>query len=137
MGPQFFIIASILGWGVGSFLYKGANATIHPIMVSSIALMMYVVLMPFLWVFVKFDHTITTGGLIYTLVGSLCMCIGTLGFSYALRSGGSAGQTTILCALYPALTLTLSMIFMKEDLTIKKGIGIVLALVSFAILSLK
>jgi uncharacterized membrane protein len=137
MGPSFFIIASILGWGVGSFFYKFANSALHPIMVSSIALVMYVVLMPFLWLFVKFDHTITVSGVLYTLVGSLCLCVGTLGFSYALRSGGSAGTTTILCALYPALTLILSMTFLGEALTVKKGIGIVLALVSFAILSLK
>jgi drug/metabolite transporter (DMT)-like permease len=137
MSPDFFIIASIFGWGFGSFFYKYANTTLHPIMVSSIALGMYIVLMPFLWVFVKFDHVITTAGIVYTLIGSLFMCIGTLGFSYALRSGGAVGQTTILCALYPALTLTLSMVFLKEDLTVKKGIGIVLALVSFAILSLK
>ena len=137
MSPQFFIIASILGWGFGSFFYKFANTTLHPIMVSSIALGMYVVLMPLLWAFVKFDHVITTAGIIYTLVGSLFMCIGTLGFSYALRSGGAVGQTTILCALYPALTLTLSMFFLKEELTVKKGIGIVLALVSFIILSFK
>jgi drug/metabolite transporter (DMT)-like permease len=137
MRPEFFIIASILGWGVGSFFYKFANQILHPIMVSSVALCLYAVLLPVVWITTKFDHTITTGGVIYTVVGSLFMCVGTLGFSYALRSGAPVGQTTILCALYPALTLTLSMIFLGEILTIKKGIGIILALISFALLSIK
>jgi len=138
MRPELYIMASILGWGVGSFLYKGAtNSGVHPIMVSSLALCLYIVLMPMIWIFVKFDHAVTLGGVLYTLAGSLFMCIGTLGFSYALRSGGAVGQTTILCALYPALTLVLSMIFLGESLTIKKGIGVLLALTSFVLLALK
>jgi drug/metabolite transporter (DMT)-like permease len=137
MRPEFFIIASIFGWGVGSFFYKFANAAIHPVLVNSIALCLYIVLLPLMWIFIKFDHTITISGIAYTLAGALCMCIGTLGFSYALRSGAAVGQTTILCALYPALTLSLSMMFLGEVLTIKKGIGIMLALISFALLSIK
>jgi transporter family protein len=137
MRPEFFIAASIFGWGIGSFLYKLANNTLHPLMVSSIGLCLYIVLMPCIWLTVKFDHSVTLGGVLYTLAGSLAMCIGTLGFSYALRSGGAVGQTTILTALYPALTLVLSMIFLGESLTIKTGIGIVLALTSFVLLSIK
>ena len=138
MGPLVFIIASILGWGVGSFLYKGAtNSNVHPVMISSIALIFYIVLMPLMWMFIKFDSSITAIGLAYTLAGSLCMCIGTLGFSYALQSGAPVGQTTFLIALYPTLTLMLSMIFLGETLNIRKIIGMCLALISFMILSLK
>src|ERR1700734_2861708 len=114
MPPAFYIIASILGWGAGSFLYKLASNTLAPIMISTIALLLYIVLMPFIWFFVRFDHSVTWSGVGYALAGSLGMCIGTLGFSYALKAGGSAGATTILCSLYPALTLALSMIFLKE-----------------------
>ena len=137
MTSQIFIIITILGWGIGSFLYKFANNLLAPIMISTIALILYVILLPILWIFVKFDHTINTAGIIYTVAGSLCMCIATLGFSYALKSGGEVGSTTILCALYPALTLILSMMFLGEQLTIKKGIGIALALISFSLLSIK
>jgi uncharacterized membrane protein len=137
MRPEFFIIASILGWGFGSFFYKFANNTVHPIMVSTIALILYIVLMPLMWLTVKFDHAVTTVGVIYTLIGSLFMCIGTLGFSYALRSGAAVGQVTIMAALYPALTMTLSMLFLGEQLTIKKGIGVALAIISFITLASK
>jgi transporter family protein len=137
MRSEFYIVASILGWGVGTFLYKFANKEIHPIMVSSIALCLYIVLIPFLWIFVKFDHALTPSGAAYTIAGSLFMCIGTLGFSYALRNGGSVGQVSVMTSMYPALTLLLSMIFLGEPMTIKKGIGIALALVSVAMLSIK
>lgn len=137
MRPEFFIIASICGWGFGSFFYKFANNSLHPIMVSTIALCFYSILLPGMWLFVKFDHTININGVLFALIGSLCMCIGTLGFSYALRSGGAAGMTTIMCALYPALTLTLSMLFLGESFSLRKGVGVFFALISFAILSLK
>jgi len=137
MRPELYIIASIFGWGVGSFLYKYANDSMHPIVVSTVSLGLYLILTPLLWIFMKFDHAISWSGVLYTTGASLFMCIGTLGFSYALRSGGAVGQTTILTALYPALTLLLSMIFTGESVTIKKGIGIALALVSFILLGFK
>lgn len=137
MKTEFFIFATILGWGLGSFLMKPATNYAHPIMISSISLCLYIILLPMMWLFIKFDHHITFTGVSYTLAAALCMCVGTLGFSYALRSGGSVGQTTILTALYPALTLMLSVIFLGENMTAKKGIGVVLALVSFILLGVK
>ena len=135
MKTELFILTSILGWGVGSFLYKLAtNSNAHPLMISTIALCMYVVLMPLLWIFVKFDRAISLNGVLYTLAGSLFMCIGTLGFSYALRSGGEAGRTSIITSMYPALTLLLSVIFLHEGLSVKKIIGCVCALCSIALL---
>jgi len=137
MSTQYLIIASILGWGVGSFLFKIANTEIHPLMVSSISLGVYSLLVPLIWFFMKFDHTITSTGIFVTILGSLFMCIGTMGFSYACRAGGAAGQVTILTALYPAVTLLLSMYFLKEEVNFKQGIGIAFALVGFLLMSRK
>jgi drug/metabolite transporter (DMT)-like permease len=72
-----------------------------------------------------------------TILGSLFMCVGSLGFAYALRNGGEVGLTTTLCALYPALTLLLSFFFLGEQMSIRKGFGMVLAMVSIYILSQK
>lgn len=135
MKTNIFVILSILGWGIGSFLYKIANQNLHPIMVSTIAICLYTILLPCIWAFVKFDHTINTIGIMYALAGSLCMCIATVSFSYALRNGGQAGRITFATALYPALTLILSMLFLHETLDIKKGVGILLAVGSFLMLS--
>src|SRR5271163_1934216 len=98
MKSNLFVILSIFGWGIGSFLYKLANNSLHPVMVSTIAMCLYAVLLPLVWVFLKFDHTVNTAGLIYALTGSLCLCVATLGYSYALRLGGPVGQITFLTA---------------------------------------
>jgi bacterial/archaeal transporter family protein len=137
MKTEFFVVLSIIGWGTGSFLYKLANNSLHPVMVSTIAMCLYTCLLPMIWIFFKFDHTINLHGVIYALVGSLFMCVATLGFSYALRSGGEVGRVTFMTALYPSLTLILSMIFLHESISVKKGTGIVLALASFLLLSIK
>lgn len=135
MPYQFFIFFSIMGWGFGSFFYKIANSNIHPVMVSTVSMGLYIVLLPLMWTVMKFDHHISLAGVLYSLAGAAFMCIATLSFSYALHNGGPAGRITILTALYPVLTLILSMIFLGETLTIKKSIGIICALVSFIILA--
>lgn len=136
MSAQYLVILSIIGWGVGSLFYKQANDNIHPLMVSTIVTLTYVVLTPLAYLFVKFPHTVNTPGVLFSIGGGLCMCVGSLGYFYALRTG-NAGSTTILVSLYPALTLLLSSIFLKESIGMKQGVGMVLALVSFVLMSLK
>lgn len=138
MSSQFwFILIAIVGWGIGSYLSKISNSEMQPLVVSAVSMAVYLIVLPLAIVVVKPNLTITPLGVWVTIAGSLFMCVGSLGFSYALRNGGSAGQTTILCALYPALTLALSMAFMKETVGLKQGIGIGLALISFILLNLK
>ena len=109
----------------------------HPLVVSTISMIVYIIVLPIALVAVKPNLAVTSLGIWVTIIGSICMCAGSLGFAYALRNGGAAGQTTILCALYPALTLVLSMTFMQETINLKQGMGVVLALVSFYLLNLK
>jgi len=136
MSPQWLILISIVGWGIGSLFYKIANDNIHPLMVSTIVTAVYILLTPLPFIFLKFNTAINSTGVLYSVLGGLCMCAGSLGYFYALRSG-SAGTVTVLTSLYPALTLLLSFAFLKEHFGIKQGIGIVLALASFALLSMK
>lgn len=129
-------LISILGWGIGSIFYKLANNSIHPVMVSIFVTALYVILDPLALVIFKVDYTVNTAGVIYSLLGGFTMCLGSLAFFYALQKG-AAGEVTVLTSLYPALTLILSMLFMKEEMSWRKGIGIGFALISVFILSKK
>lgn len=131
---QYLVLASIFGWGIGSLFYKLATNNTHPIMVSAIVASVSLVVMPLAFIFVKFPKEINGAGILYAVLGALCMDIGTLAYFYALKRS-EAGLTTTITALYPALTLILSMIFLHEGITIKKAIGIGLALISFIILN--
>jgi uncharacterized membrane protein len=136
MSSQYLILISIIGWGVGSLFYKVANDNVHPIMVSTIVTLVYIVLTPIPFFFMNFDKTVNTTGLVFSILGGLAMCAGSMGYFYALKGGG-AGEVTTVTALYPALTMLLSCLFMGEGITIKKGIGVALALASVLLLSQK
>jgi transporter family protein len=123
-----------VGWGVGSLFYKAANSSIHPIMVSTIVTLVYMVITPLPFLFMNFDKSVNTTGIWTSIVGGLLMCAGSMGYFYALRNG-EAGEITTITALYPALTLLLSCLFMGETMSIKKGVGVALACASFYILS--
>jgi bacterial/archaeal transporter family protein len=137
MKTQYFVLMSILGWGIGSFLYKFATNSMHPITIAIFSLLTYATIIPFAFIAMKVDMSINFQGIIFTILSSLFLCCGTLGFSFALKSGGAAGEITSLTALYPALTLTLSCIFIGESLSVRKIIGIGLALLSVIILGAK
>lgn len=136
MSNQYLILVSIVGWGVGSLFYKISNNSIHPIMVSAIVTATFLTLTPIIFLTIPFDKTVTTTGALATIAGGILMGAGSIAYYYALRHG-DAGQTTTVTALYPVLTLILSCIFMGEDISIRKAIGIVLACASFYFLSWK
>ncbi len=136
MSVMQLVLVSIIGWGIGSLFYKGANDNLHPIMVSSLVTLLYMVLLPLSLPFIKVDFSVNTKGILYSLAGGFCMCIGSLAYFYALKRGG-AGEITTLTALYPALTLLLSVLFLREEINFRKIIGVALALVSVFILSSK
>lgn len=116
--------------------YKVANDNIHPIMVSTIVTAVYIVLTPIPFFFMNFDKSVNATGFWFSVLGGLAMCAGSMGYFYALRGGG-AGEVTTVTALYPALTMLLSCLFMGEGMSIKKGIGVALALCSVLLLSHK
>lgn len=105
-------------------------------MVSATITCLFITLTPLMFIFLKFDKTINTVGVITALLGGAFMCVGTMSYFFALR-GNHAGITTALTALYPGLTLILSMIFLGEQLNTKQVIGLCLALASFVLMSMK
>ena len=136
MSYVLLIIIAILGWGVSSFFYTVANQNIHPIMVSTIVAGVYVVITPLAFLFLKFDHQVNLIGVGFAVLGAICAAAGSLGYFYLLRTG-SGGLITALTALYPALTLGLTAIFLRETINPKQAVGMGLALVSFVLLNLK
>ena len=134
MPTIYLILFSILGWGGGSVFYKLANNNVAPLMVTAIVTSVYVLLTPLTFLFIKFDHTINFAGVMYSILGAACMCVGSLGYFYALKAGGAAGETTLMTSMYPVLTLILSSIFLHESLSITKIIGSIFAILGLVFL---
>lgn len=128
MGYTLLVCLTILGWGTGAFLCKIATNNISPMMMSVIMTLLYVALMPFTFWFVKFDKSLNAPGLIFAVLGGAAMALGSMTYFYALQKG-DAGATTILCAIYPSLTLLLSGVFLGEGITWKKVLGFVIVMI--------
>lgn len=131
------MILAILGWGVGCFFYKIAgNHGLQPFMISAIATLVYMIETPLPFLFLKFDRSWNWLGVACVAAGALCMTVGSLGYFFALKKG-DAGVITAVTAIYPAVTLALSLLFLGEGFTIRKGIGIGLAILSMFIIGWK
>jgi bacterial/archaeal transporter family protein len=131
---EWLILISILGSGIGNFLYKYATNSMQPLVVAGFSLLVYLVLLPIGFLITKPEITISLAGVCYTVVSAICLCAGTLGIAFALRAGEPVGKVVALTSVYPAITLLLSCLFLGEPITIKKVIGIVLAIVAVGIL---
>lgn len=136
MSTPYLIVITIVVWGVGSLFYKVANDNMHPIMVSTVVTGVYFIITPITFFLYKFPKDINATGVGFSVMGGLLMAVGSIAYFYALKKGG-AGEVTTITALYPALTLLLSMFFMKETINLKQGIGMIFALISFVLLGLK
>lgn len=136
MPTLYLITISIIGWGVGYIFYKIANNNIHPIMVSLITTITYIIFTPIIFFSLSFDKKINIIGVISTIVGAILLGIGSMAYYYAIKTE-NVGVVTATTALYPVVTLILSCLFMGEEMTVRKTIGILLACVSFYFLSWK
>lgn len=128
MSYVWLVILTILGWGLGAVFCKVATNNLSPMMLAVITTAMYVIMMPPLFYFVKFDKSVNGVGLAFALLGALAMALGSVAYFFALQRG-AAGNTTILAATYPALTLLLSGLFLGEGITYNKVIGFATVLV--------
>lgn len=123
----------ILAWGLGSVFYKVANTHMAPLQVAVVSTCVYVVTTSLYYFSSKTDLTWTASGITYSILGAVAMGIGSLAYFYLLQKG-HAGEVTVLAALYPAITLILSCIFLQEGISPKKVCGLCLALVSVYLL---
>lgn len=123
----------IIGWGSGSLFYSLANNKIHPILMSTIATAVYVIVAPLYFFIFKVEYNWNAVGIIYSIIGALLMSIGTTAYCYLLQRG-AAGEVTTLAALYPAVTVLLSVLFLGEQFTLKRAFGMCLALLCIYII---
>lgn len=67
-------------------------------------------------------------GIIYSVLYGITGVMATGFFILAIRQG-SATLVTAITAIYPAITMLLAIIVLQESLTLKQGLGLLLAIV--------
>ncbi len=121
-------------WGIWAFLPKLATKYLDPksLVIFQAVGGTIVVLGVLCWV--KFSPVIHTKGIIIAILAGLAGGLGGIFFFYALAKG-KASVVVTMTALYPLIAIILSFIILKEPVTLKQGIGIILALAAMVLLA--
>jgi transporter family protein len=133
-------IAIILGllvavfYGVGTFFAKivcEKNPLFQWIVVNIVGIILCLIIL------IKYKNIIITEQKIlsYAIISAILVVIGSLLLYYALYKG-KASIVVPLSSVGPAITVALSIVFLKESLTISQMIGIVFIIVGIILLSI-
>jgi len=79
--------------------------------------------------------SIGSPGFNYALAAGIMMAVGTIALYLALH-GGNAIVVIPLTSLYPVVTIVLSYFILHEEISLVKGLGIILALVALVLIAL-
>lgn len=129
-----YALLTVLMWGVWGVFSKMASAHSKPRQVlifqsaGVIAFTLVVLLLE------RFRVEWSTPGFTWSFLAGFFTFIGFLTFFAALEQG-KASTVVTLSALYPVVTILLSVIFLHEKISLKEGVGIVFALIACALLS--
>lgn len=135
--PRWLLFAAVaLGlWGVWGFSYKLAGQYMPYRQVMFVALITTVAVDIVVMWYLGAPQDAPVNGIVYALVGGFAGAAGSLAFLFAIEHG-KASVVTPLTALYPAVTIALAIMILREPLTVKQGIGIVFALLASLLFAL-
>ncbi|MBI5057330.1 MAG: EamA family transporter [Nitrospirae bacterium] len=126
---------SLLFWGLWGFFQKLATSYISPRNVYVFAALGTLIIVFFTLLSMNFKMEMHGKGTAYAVLAGLTGAIGGLFFVHSVGRG-KASIVITLTALYPVVTILLSFIILKEEITLRQGIGVLLALISMALLSM-
>jgi transporter family protein len=130
-----FSLAAMACWGAWGIFGKLASAQINAKLLVLVSISTSFLLLWILFLSTGFEVERNARGLGYAVLAGVAGSIGSIFFYLALRQG-KASVVVPLTALYPLITVALSVLFLKEELSAVKILGIVLALAASILLSL-
>jgi len=137
MNLSFFLaLGVIVFWGLWGFFSKLAVQKIGLQMAIFSYIMSLVIMIPYLLLTNQLlPFKTDTGGIIYAVLAGTSVGIASV-FIYTLLGIRPVGITIAITALYPIVTIILSMIFLKETLTLQQTAGLILAMAALVLLNL-
>lgn len=129
-----YAILSLLLWGAFGFLGKVGADRISP---SEMQFFFTIGVLPVAFLCahrLKFKIASSKRGVAYSILTGIVSALGSLAFFAAMKSG----QASIIApatSLYPALTVVLAVLFLKERLNKVQMLGFLMAMLSIVILS--
>ncbi len=134
--PTWFIPAllALLLWGVWGFFQKLATNHMPVRSVFLVSALGALVVIVAVLTTSKFSFVLSADGVLFAVIAGVCSSLGGLLFLAAVGRG-EASVVITFTALYPVITVILSFSLLREAITLKQGMGIVLALLSMVLLA--
>lgn len=129
-----YTFLALITWGLWGFFPKLANMylTSKDILVWEV---IGAILIGFLVLYnLEFKPSFNIKGFIFSVLTGICGTLGMLFFLMAIKDGKISIVVT-MTALYPIITIILSYLILKEPVSIKQCIGIVLAILSMVLMT--
>jgi bacterial/archaeal transporter family protein len=118
-------------WGVFSKLASNYSKPRQALLFQTVGVLAFALVV---LVMEKFRFEWSVAGFSWAALGGFFAFIGFLTFFAALEEG-KASTVVTLSALYPVVTILISIAFLHEKLNARQGIGIALALIASALLA--
>ncbi len=134
--PVWFVSAllAMALWGVWGFFLKLATNHMPPRTVYLVSAPGAIVVILAVLITSKSPLPLSVDGTLYAVIAGVCSSLGGLLFLHAVGKG-EASVVITFTALYPVVTVILSFSLLRDSITLKQGIGIVLALFSMVLLA--
>jgi uncharacterized membrane protein len=87
-------------------------------------------------VLLDFKPEFSTQGGVYGLLNGLASGIACIFFIFALRNGPTM-PVVLVTSMYPMVTLIFCVIFLKQGISAKQGLGMIFALISLILFSME
>ena len=129
-------IITIISWGLWGFFLKLASNHSHwteIYIVSNLALLVATLL---LYISQKPSISLGSPGFNYAMIAGIMMALSAISFYVAIQTG-KAIIVIPLTSLYPIVTIVLSYLVLHEQVSLTKGLGIVLAVVALVLIALE
>ena len=125
---------ALVFWGLWSFIPKITIKYINPKSAIIFGAFGGIILALVLSGLIKFQLEIHPKGILLSILTGFLGFLGALCFLYAV-SKGPVSLVATLSALYPIIAIILAAVFLQESISIKQGIGIVLAITSMIMIA--
>jgi transporter family protein len=129
-----YALLTVLTWGLWGIFSKIASNYAKPrqaLLFQTVGVLAFALLV---LVLENFKIEWHRAGFTWAAVGGFFAFVGFLTFFAALEQG-KASTVVTLSALYPLVTILLSVAFLHEKLTTRQSVGIALALIASALLA--
>ena len=129
-----YTLLTLLQWGLWGICSKLASNYSKPrqaLLFQSVGVVAFAAVVLLIE---RFNIEWSTAGFSWAAAGGFFAFVGFLTFFAALE-GGKASTVITLSALYPLVTILLSIAFLHERLTARQGLGIICALIASVLLA--